>query len=449
MYLPVLDHDSGDGADPAATADAQTATADAQTATPSATILQCLPSSDQARQAKYEQDRARCKEIAAVWQPQSERRSKGVKAALMTLVDRMASFDTMQIIGFSARGANGAGVQTATAGWLYGTPVGKQTLKQALLEVGKTNADAYLTSGGTPSATALHAAHSILTSAPATSTDGRDFKHEVLFLNDGVANYFLNPSNPGTGFGWYNDAHDNPNCATRPERDYETSCQVGLTNNNPQIERPATAMVNEADRIKQLNGGNTNVYAITLGDFDRLAVAAVASQATFPYYSEVSTAAQLDAELLAINDGVNGVSCTPAGGTAWLGTIDGSHTVTDTAERSQFDLPADTSVYGYVYLSDANGQLLQTVPVRHDSNGQLSYAFASVVAGTYQLASYVAYKGDDQPTPIARAYGWILFPNLYHETSLTFSLAPTLQPDPVPLNPLYLDLQGSVCLPTS
>jgi hypothetical protein len=139
--------------------------------------------------------------------------------------------------------------------------------------------------------------------------------------------------------------------------------------------------------------------------------------------------------------------CIPRGGAAWLGAIDSAHTITDTLQRVQFGLPADLSVYGYAYLYDANGQALQTVSIQHDpKSGILSYKYTSLAAGVYSEAAYVAYQGDDRPTRITRIYDWILFPSLSHDTSLTFSLTPSQAlGSTIPLDPLYLDLQGSVC----
>jgi len=130
----------------------------------------------------------------------------------------------------------------------------------------------------------------------------------------------------------------------------------------------------------------------------------------------------------------------------WLNTIDATHTITDTNERSSFGLPVDTSIYGVAYLRDTNGQTLQTAPIRGDATtGALNYTFTNVAPGTYKLEAFVGYKGDDQPTPIARIYSWILFPDLSHASSRTFVLVPGSLGGTVALAPVYLDLNGSVC----
>jgi hypothetical protein len=109
----------------------------------------------------------------------------------------------------------------------------------------------------------------------------------VLLLSGSVPNYFTNSSNPGTGFGWYNDAHDNPSCAALLGRDSISSCQIGMTNTVPAIERPITAMASEARELKNLNGGNMTIHVIALDQAPALGLATdVATQSTFPYYWE-------------------------------------------------------------------------------------------------------------------------------------------------------------------
>jgi hypothetical protein len=397
------------------------------------TKLQCNISSDSVRYTKFQQDIARCQQIGATWLPQSERRIAVAKAALSELIAEMNPFDTMQIVGFNG----------ATAGWIYGTPAGKQQLMASLLTIGATNGDPYTTSGVSLTATSLNLLRERMISAPATSTNGHAFKPVVLLLSGSVPNYFLNSSNPGTGFGWYNDAHDNPSCAALLGRDYIPNCQVGLTNTNPAIERPITAMASQAREIKNLNDGNIAIYAISFDGIPGVGLATdVASQATFPYYSEAIESAQIQQ----INDAIRFVECVPGGGATWLDTIDSTHTITDTSQRSVFSLPADTSVFGYVYLKDSNGQLLQTAPIRGDmTTGALSYTFTNVAPGAYQQQAFVVYKGDDQPSPIARIYSWILLPDLSHGSSRVFVLNPLSPGGTVPLSPLYLDMQGEVC----
>jgi hypothetical protein len=69
----------------------------------------------------------------------------------------------------------------------------------------------------------------------------------VIFLTDGVANHFLNPTGNPAGFGW--STGDTP------------ECQIGLTNTNPQIERPITAMVTEGAELKK-TGFTIHVIAL-------------------------------------------------------------------------------------------------------------------------------------------------------------------------------------------
>jgi hypothetical protein len=398
--------------------------------------LQCGPSSDPTRQAKYQQDHARCQQIDALWLPKSERRIMIVKAALMNFIDQLSADDTMQIVASSS-----AQVGAITAAWEPGTPAGRQNLKDAVLNAGKTNNDPDQTSGGTTSASGLNIASQLLPSLPPNAPNGQPYTSRVLFLTDGVANHFLNQNGNPAGFGWYNDGRDNPACASRWDIADAPECQVGLTNTNPQIERPISAMVTQSNGLKQ----TSTVYVLALAGVNPLGLSDVASQAVFPYYSEASTPAVVTLVLDEIVSSVTYSSCVPGGGTSWLNDIDGAHMVSDPAKRALLGLPADTSVYGYAYLYAQNGQTLQSVPVLKAAlTGELSYTFTQVAAGTYTQQAFVAYQGDDQPTPIARAYNWILLPDLSHATSRTFTLV-SQTPGTMPLDPLYLDLNGAVC----
>jgi Flp pilus assembly protein TadG len=411
------------------------------------TIVQCGSSNDPARNAKRDADASKCNSVPK-WSPSSERRIAVAKTALQNFVDLLEPYDAMQIIGFSADDNSGGGVGASTTDWQYGSAAGKQVLKDAVLSAGANPSTPYDVSGGTPSATGLNKARDLIIKSPDKSAyDGRDFKKVVIFLTDGVANYFLKTNNSADGFGWSNDSHDNPSCSSNPRASEDPDCQVGRTNTKNKIERPITAMATEAGEIKKLNDGNTQIYVIALAGVSATGLATdVASQSSFPYYSEAVQASQVQQIFDAINQSVENPACIPAGGTNWLGSIDNTHTVTNQAERTgKFGLPADTSVYGYVYLKNQYGQTLQTVPVTHQ-NGQLSYSFADVAPGTYKLEAFVAYKGDDAPNPVSRVYSSILFPNLTHNTSRTFNVSPSQTLNSiVPLDPLYLDLSGLVC----
>jgi len=205
-------------------------------------------------------------------------------------------------------------------------------------------------------------------------------------------------------------------------------------------------MASVAREIKNLNDGNTVIYVIALAGVPATGLSTdVAQQSTFPFYSEAPNPGQVGQIFAAINQSVEDPTCVPAGGANWVGSIGNDRTITDPATRSGFGLPADTSIYGYVYLKDQYGGLLQTAPVTQQ-NGQLSYSFANVAPGTYKLEAFAGYKGDDAPTPISRVYSSILLPDLTHSTSRAFAVdaSQTLN-SVVPLAPLYLDLNGNVC----
>jgi hypothetical protein len=406
-------------------------------------VLQCGASNDAARTAKRAQDFNACNAgNGAMWSPSTERRVAVAKNALITFINMLDPYDAMQIIGFAGRTG---GVETTTSEWFYGTPAGKQALADAVMEAGKWNNDPYETEGGTPSATALKQARDLIANAPTVSTDGRNFRPVLLFTTDGVANYFVKNGNNGSGMGWYNDAKDNPSCRDNPGLAEAVECHVGYTNSTSPVARPITAMALQALEIRKTH----TVYVIAMGGVPSTGLATeVASQSAFPFYSEATDASQMPDIFRAINQSTQEGTCVPAGGTTWFGKIDSAHTITNAADRSKFSLPADQAVYGYVYLKDAYGASVKpATPIKHDPvSGQLSFSIPDVTPGTYKIEAYVAYKGDDVPTQIARKYSWILFPNLSHDDSRTFNVAPsqTLN-NSVALEPLYLDMNGNVC----
>jgi hypothetical protein len=290
----------------------------------------------------------------------------------------------------------------------------------------------------------LNQARTLIANAPTTSTDGRDFRPVLLFETDGVANFFVKKSN-NSGMGWKNEALDNPSCKDNPGLNEAVECQIGDTNSTNPVPRPIKAMALQAAEIRKTH----TVYVVAMGGVPSTGLATeVASQSTFPYYSEATDGSQMPSIFAAINKSTEEGTCIPAGGTSWYGKIDAAHSITNAADRSKFSLPADTTVYGYVYLKDAYGTTVKpATPIKHDPvSGQLSFSIPDVTPGTYKIEAYVAYKGDDVPTQISRKYSWILFPNLSHDDTRTFNVSPsqTLN-NSVALEPLYLDMNGNVC----
>jgi len=415
------------------------------------TIYQCgkpQDSTDAALAAKFAADASYCSNHSPAWSPSSERRIAVAKTALQNFVSLMEPYDAMQVIFFNGSSST-TGVGASTSVWEYGTTAGKANLNNAILSAGASLAAPYDVSGGTPSATGLYQARQLIAASPNTSTDGRTFKKVVLFMTDGVANYFRDTRNPQTGskvFGWFNDSSDNSACAGLAAASETPSCQIGMTATNPSFERPITAMATEAHEIKNLNSGNVLIYVIALAGVPATGLSTeVASSSTFPYYSEAVQASQVQDIFNAINQSVENPTCTPAGGASFVGSVANSNTITNSSTRSTFGLPTDTGVYGYVYLKNQYGAILDTAPIRQQ-NGQLSYSFANVAQGTYNLSAFVGYLGEDTPNQIARVYSSILGPQLSHATSQSQSVSSsgTLN-SIVPADPLYLDLNGNVC----
>lgn len=142
-----------------------------------------------------------------------------------------------------------------------------------------------------------------------------------------------------------------------------------------------------------------------------------------------------------------GGQCVSTASPTWVNVIDSTHTITNTSERSAFGLPADLSVYGYTYLSNIYGQTIQVIPVQVDAaTGALSYTFTNLAPGVYSQTAYVVYKGDDQPTPVARSYSRMMMNGLPVQNR-HFDVVPGSPSGVLQLDPIFLDLRlnDAVC----
>jgi hypothetical protein len=358
------------------------------------------------------------------WSPTSERRVYIAKQAIHNFIDKMGTNDSMRIVSYSGNldgnYSDSNAIRDLTKSWpTTGWSSNKTTLKDAVLLAGAQNNDPYYTRGGTPSATGIASANQVLSSAP-TSSGGRDYKRVVIFLTDGVANIFKNGE-------WFRE------CGSEI-----ASCQLGYTNGRA---KPITAMANEAANLKQL----ATIYAVAFAGVDETGLQDVASAPNYPYFSSANQPDELRTILDAISRDVKGGNCVPSGGTTFLNTITDDRVGTVGSVG-----PQTYPTVGYVYLYDNNGNPLPAgkdkAPIMVDpQTGTLSYRFSDLTPNTtYQMAAFVAYEGDDT---ISRSYDQIFNPNLQStdtRRSFTLQSAGSLG-QVVPMEPLYLDMNGSVC----
>lgn len=360
------------------------------------------------------------------WKTESERRIYQAKQATMSFIDKMEPEDAMTIIGYSSNDYT----MNQTGTRQFGTPQGKELLRKAVLDTGKTGSDPYIVGGGTPSPRALMRSREVFAGLPKTAANGKEFKRVVIFLTDGVANHFDKKYNvPWGNNQWSNKATDDPTC-TGNNVGENVSCQTGYVNDDPSgIKRPITSM---AYHGQQLHNDEVIVYAIMMGAADKTGLDQVASQPTFPWYSTATKNSDVNEIFAAINNNAENGDCIPRKGD-WIASIEPQNE------------PADQP-FGWVYVFDQNGVKQDQVPIQHDqTTGLLTYDINGVAPGTYRLEAYVNYKGDDD---VERQYSQ-LFNKLtlkIEGQGITFEVKPSDTLNDTVVGPeLNLDLSGQVC----
>ncbi len=209
----------------------------------------------------------------APWRTKQERRIYATKQAIRHLIDQLYSFDTMRLIAFSTKGID------TNQGWTSN----KRRLRQDLLELGAYLHEPYRTAGEAPSASALFRARQLIAEMPQTAPDGQPYGPPVvIFITDSVANRFLKANGD-----W--EHRPNDTCPNVPFADDIASCQVGYTSTNPPLPKPITAMLGQADLLKQ----NATVYVIALAGVDQTGLPMVASSPAYPFFASVQNAEQL------------------------------------------------------------------------------------------------------------------------------------------------------------
>jgi hypothetical protein len=210
----------------------------------------------------------------APWRITRERRIYAVKQAIRHMIDNLHSFDTMRLLAFSTQGVS------ANQRWTSN----KRRLRHDLLNLGSYRHEPYRTAGEAPSASALFKARQLLAEMPQTAPNGVPYRAPVvIFIADSVANRFLK----GNG-GWENRPDDT--CPNVPFADDIAFCQTGYTNTTPPLPKPITAMVLQADQLKQSAAA---LYVIALAGVDETGLKEVASAPNFPYFSTAQRAEEL------------------------------------------------------------------------------------------------------------------------------------------------------------
>jgi len=375
----------------------------------------------------------------SAWKNQNERRIWVAKNAIYNFINSMGTNDMMRVIGFSApeQGAQA----TASASWVVASDqAAKDALITTVKNMGAYNNDPYKTAGGTPGPQGLDKASKMFLASNGyvkKAPNGADYKPVVIYLTDGVANYFLN--------GTENTARDI--CSSMSVAQALTTadpCQLGTTASG--VERPISAMITIANTMKA-NVDGISIYAIGLAQVPQTGLPRVANDSSM--FFAATTPGYVQSILNTIRDQVIGDTCTPSGGYAWLQKIDSAHTPAS---------PPAPGVFGYAYVYDVGSSTPKyTLPIQHDTaTGNLSFAIpppdpsnpssTGITPGNYEMQAYVLYKGNDGLT---RQYDYFINPDSLKEASrIPFSVtsASTIGAS-VPIPPIFLDLQStlSVC----
>jgi hypothetical protein len=235
--------------------------------------VQCGPASDPNVPRQY------CG-AGAPWRHTHERRISAAKQAIRLLIDQLDRNDTMRLLAFSTKGISTSQHWTAN----------KRSLRHELLDLGAYQHEPYRTAGEAPSASALFKARQLLGQMPRTAPNGLPYGQPlVIFITDSVANRYLKANG-----GWENRPNDT--CPNVPFADDIASCQVGYTSSIPPVPKPITAMILQADLLKQ----GATVYVIVLAGVDDTGLTNVASAPVYPYFARAVRSEDLMAIIQAI-----------------------------------------------------------------------------------------------------------------------------------------------------
>lgn len=404
------------------------------------------------------------------WSNVDERRITVAKRALVRLVqstnmqgnaeyDANRPPDQMALVWFT---------NTASQNQTLGFTSNRNTLINTINQANRYANDNYRTIGGTNGAGALYRAAVMFDQAPNTvNYRGRtwQYKRVVIFVTDGVSNWFLNTANDslaGRQSNWetYPVGHTCRNFRRPSLRDPNVimdlsieiiQCQItgdeatGVGRWNG-MDRPVTQQIQISRQELQRRG--VEVYVVALSNIPETGLRD--GVASFPSYffsardlqRNADGTTNVDAIMQAINTRVETGTCQPRNDGAWKSTIG----------QNEFQSVGSLQypTVGEVLLEDQSTGTRYRAPIVADASrgGALTYRFDRLPAGAYRLRAYLFYRHpEDLASAGPRRYG-LIYQNETAISEMTLNIAPernrsgftrSLRRD------LQLRLSGDVC----
>lgn len=319
--------------------------------------------------------------------------------------------------------------QESRADWQLGFTDDATKMRAAIKNAGSVNGDPYKTDGGTNGAAGLYRAAQIFQNAPKQTNElnqSWDYKRVVIFITDGVSNHFLDTGNSGLSGGQSNQGTypKNSTCWDLAESVVEDAkCQTTEGGGKYKgKDRPVTEMVNIAtNNIKANAAVGSEIYVISLSNIPATGLEdGVASSPSkfFPASRlEVRNGeTNVDRIIRLIKGDASNTTCTLVTG-APQSTI-GTNEFTALPEYGLAH-----PIVGEVRLVDANG-VEKKAPIRAGENNKLTYEFADLIPGPYELTAYLFYKHPTGET-VPRMYSWI-----YEKDENVGSISLTVEENP-------------------
>ncbi|EFO79372.1 von Willebrand factor type A [Oscillochloris trichoides DG-6] len=390
------------------------------------------------------------------WTTESQRRIYVAKKALERLVTlsnmpgnpgytNTRPSDQMAVVWFND------GVSSSQTQAFTNNPT---TLKNYITTLNNVNGN-YRSAGGTNGAGGLYRASLLYQNAPKTvSFNGTnvEYKRVVLFVTDGVSNYFLNTSASDLKgpLSSYDTFKKNSTCYNMKSKVIESaSCQtteVGgkYTVSGKTYDRPVTQMILTSQNNLRNATINAEVFVIALSNIPATGLDTGVASSTNYFFaaSSLQVNANGTTNVDQIIDTINAKVETGACVVGPSGTTNGKITSSEFGSNpSGFNYPQVGQV---TITNDANSY---TAPVLAADDGTLRYHFSSILPGTYRLQAFIYYRHPLDPAGVsARLYG-----NLFSAGTSAQDMTVYVTPDQTTNNsnrielPLTLKLTGNVC----